>query len=1020
MDIETGALVALRLAPARAYRELLYRPTGELSQRIGERYEVVARPGQTLPEAPRAGDVLFSVTLGEPGGGRCDVLAYDTLIRRSSARGASAGWYCTVNGATPYQRRILGPGRQLPPGHLLLRARDTGPDELGAPASSSPHERSTVSDPDAGALSMPTQPVESAAQIPVDHRLCACTGLRSQLTGPATNGREPFWTTDGSDDSEPTVCADVIESTTAETDHTDEASPTPVSVDTAATVPGFDTAERTRPFEPLGYWSAEDFHKDDVERIDVGPGSDTDTAVDTSGGTEQDYVPNGKGLSSPEDPAGGVQPETLAPTRALWGEDLNGGDVPMTLPPPNPPRPDPQQEKCQKKWQTELVKLPSAAQTALSHKLYPLAVGLAIHSGLRDAKLLTDMVFMNEYGPRRGYCPLTSAEELYVRLWQDISKEIVLPRLAVPLPPLAQAGGIVCVAHKDRHIAKPAPDNPAFDVTGHYEPRVTGVAPPYTFRINQAGRHVEAVLTTVIRPMGTVNKRDVYRYHGDLQSDGSYLLFNYTKPDQRVTLRHDARTGSVSLDTAGTIEQLDLVAPVPTLMETTLDYLPVTVRLVRNQEWFPLTRVQVRHIIDSLSPSKIEPYLKRYFDTPGGDLVAERAALRKAARPLDDYLDKVFNDDKVGIHYVDRPLAVAYAQTILGESRWKYNLTRSHLDWIQILLNMVAQGDRKGDFRGIQTHLGLHPGAGANDPAAPQHTYRVTLKLTGGGMFLSGYTGTITLEKTNAPFWPQSSAWPNGKASFGIRLGGLDSGADISIGSEIEGSATTSQMWQPPDIPGTVSMVQGGIGVPGVGAAAGFLHINGSEIFPPISVVFSDVGFKVPTSVPKSRKDLIPIPDLGGYWGTIQTMPFPDIDYTTVRINPAKAVDSGLTEDVHFCLDGAILTEDARQALRIMCANELAALMSTASRLTINGHTDRSDTDQRNLELSTMRAENTFQAIKDILADNLRIPNSHIVKSGKGETEAIHDKRPDGERIPKYRRVDVILDGRLVLALRAQ
>jgi outer membrane protein OmpA-like peptidoglycan-associated protein len=764
----------------------------------------------------------------------------------------------------------------------------------------------------------------------------------------------------------------------------------------------------------------DDLHEDDVELIDVGPRLDTERAFDISGGAKQDYGPGGGRLPEPEDPARGIQPEPISLPTALRAEDLNGFDVPMTLPPPNPPRPDPRQEKCRETWQTHHDKLPPAIQTALSHKLYPLAVGLAIHGGLRDADLLTDMVFMTEYGPRRGYCPLTSAEEPYVHLWRDILNNTVLPRLAMPSPPLAQAGGIVCVARKDRRIAHPAPDNPAFDVTGHYEPRVTGGAPPYVFRINQAGRHVEAVLTTVILPMGTVKERLVYRYHGDLQSDGSYLLFNRTKPDQRVSLRRDAQTGSVSLDTAGTIERLDLVGPVPTLMETTLDYLPVINKLVRHHEWFPLTRIQVRHIIDSLSPSKIEPYLRRYFDTPAGDLVYQKADLRHAARPLDDYLDKVFNDDKVGIHYVDRPLAVAYAQTILSESRWKHNLMRSHLDWIQIILNMVAQGATKGDFQGIQTHLGLHPGAGPNDPAAPQHMYRVTLKLTGGGIFLSGYTGTITFEKTNAPFWPESSAWPKGKASFGIRLGGLDSGADISIGSEIEGSATTSQAWQPPDIPGTVSMVKGGIGVPGVGADAGFLHINGSEVFPPMSVVFSDVGFKSPTSVPKSRKDLIPIPDLGGFWGTIQAAPFPDIDYTTVHINPDKTIDSELTEDVHFCLDGATLTEDARQALRIMCANELAGLMSRASRLTINGHTDRSDTDQRNLELSTMRAENTFQAIKDILADNLRIPRSHTVVSGKGETDAIHDKRPDGERNPKYRRVDVILDGRLVLALRAQ
>lgn len=702
--------------------------------------------------------------------------------------------------------------------------------------------------------------------------------------------------------------------------------------------------------------------------------------------------------------------------------------VPMTLPPPQPPKPDPQQEKCRQKWEAAHDKLPQAVQQALAERKYPLAVGLAIHSGVRDANRLTDMVFMSEYGPRRGYCRLSAKEQTYVLLWRDINKTMVAPRLAVPSPPIPQAGGIACVAHKDRRFAGPAPDNPGIDVTGRYEFRSTGVTPAFTFRINQAGKHVEAVLTTVILPRGTVNRRDVHRYHGDLQADGSFLLFNRTKPDMRVVLRRDPQSGTVSLDTSalqgGKVDQLDVAGSGPTLMENALDYLPVTNAIVKHHEWFPLTRLQIRHLIDGLSPNNIEPYLKRYFDTPADDLVADKIALRKAARPFDDYLNKVFNDDMVGVHYLDRPLALAYARTMLSETRWKRHLTRSHLDWIQIMLSMVARGDHKNDFQGIQTHLGLRPDAGPSDPTTPLHTYKVTLKLRGGGIFVQGYTGTITFEKTGGTPWPASDAWPDGKASFGITIGGLSSGVDISLGSALEGDidgiASTSQAWQPPDIPGTTSMVKGGISIPGLGADAGFLHIYGSEIFPPMAVTFTDVGFKIPTEKPKGRIDFIPKPDLGGFWGKIHSKSFPDIDYTTIQVKSDHAVDSGLTQDVHFCLDGAILTEDARQALRIMCANELAAFMSPASRLTINGHTDRIDTPVRNMELSNMRVQNTYLAIKDILGARLAIDPANTVLSGKGETDAIRDNRPDGEINPNYRRVDVILNGRLVLVLGAK
>ena len=710
---------------------------------------------------------------------------------------------------------------------------------------------------------------------------------------------------------------------------------------------------------------------------------------------------------------------------ALPGWELEGEDpVPMTLP---APRPDPKQEQCRQRWEKIHDRLPEAVQTALGQGNYALAIGLAIHSGIRDANLLTDMVFFTWQGPRRGYCRLASTEKDYIFIWNDIMKTMVRPRLAVPSPPVPQAGGIVCVARKDRHLAEPAPDNPAVDLTGRYEHRTpAGIAPAFTFRLNQAGKHVEAVLTSVLLPKDKAGRRDSYRLHGDLQTDGSFLMFSRTQPDMRALLRRDAQTGSVSLDTSalpgGKIDQLDLVTTTPTLMESTLNYLPAPIELVKPHEWFPLTRIQTRHLIDSLAPAKIDPFLKHYFDTPAGDRVHEKIALRKAARPFDDYLNNVFGDKNVGIHYVDRPLARFYTRTLLSESRWKRNLTRSHLDWIQIMLSMVARGDHSKDFQGIQTHLGLRPDAGPTDPNAAQHTYKVTLKLTGAGFFAHGYKGSITFEKTNPPFWPTSAAWPQGKVTFGIWILGLSATPDFSVGDTIEGEATTSLPWQPPDIPGTVSMVKGGISVPGVAADAGFLHVYGSEIYPPMPVLFSDVGFKPPTSVPKSRRDLIPVPDLGGSWGKVQARSFPDLDYTTSHINTDHAITSGLTEDVHFCVDGALLTEDARQALRIMCANELAALTSPASRLTINGHTDRSDTKERNLALSDMRARNTYLAIKDILGSKLAIPSAppHTEVSGKGETEAERDGRPDNERNPKYRRTDIILNGRLVLTLRAQ
>lgn len=123
MDVDRDALLPLRLAPATAYRELLYRPAGELSGWIRGRFEIIARPGRAISGELRPGDLLLVVILGHPGVGECRVLADAPLTWHRSGGGAEPGYYCTVTGAASDQRRILDPYRRVPPGRLLLRPR---------------------------------------------------------------------------------------------------------------------------------------------------------------------------------------------------------------------------------------------------------------------------------------------------------------------------------------------------------------------------------------------------------------------------------------------------------------------------------------------------------------------------------------------------------------------------------------------------------------------------------------------------------------------------------------------------------------------------------------------------------------------------------------------------------------------------------------------------------------------------------------------------------------------------------
>ena len=96
----TDPIPLLAAAPATAYRELLYRPGGQLARVVDDRYDVLAHPGRRPDQTPRGGDVLLRVDLGRLDRGRCTVLDDSQALRM--------------------------PPRLLP-GHLLLRPRQTVP-----------------------------------------------------------------------------------------------------------------------------------------------------------------------------------------------------------------------------------------------------------------------------------------------------------------------------------------------------------------------------------------------------------------------------------------------------------------------------------------------------------------------------------------------------------------------------------------------------------------------------------------------------------------------------------------------------------------------------------------------------------------------------------------------------------------------------------------------------------------------------------------------------------------------------
>jgi subtilisin family serine protease/outer membrane protein OmpA-like peptidoglycan-associated protein len=681
-------------------------------------------------------------------------------------------------------------------------------------------------------------------------------------------------------------------------------------------------------------------------------------------------------------------------------------------------------EKCKQDWLKFLARFPEDVREALAKQGPDAAVVVAIHSGARDLTKLTDLSFYAKNGGKRGYCPIKDSEGYYKIVWNGEMLH-VKEFLKRPSPPLVQKGGIKC--HKvERKIETPKPDKPGVNITGRYEHRYPDPADKkwiitdYTLNINQAGRHIEGFLTEVLRHDAKVKDRFSTRFHGDLQSDGRFLVYSIGRPEetwgyfsyeQKGPSWHLywQRMANDEIKPMGSKMGWVKISDTPTLMESAFsDQAFPPEGPVHDHERWPLTQAQIKNLVTGFDQDRIAPLLNTYFTTPADDTVTGRNALIDAAQPLHRHIGEVFTHKYYGIHLYDMAMAWYYVRNILSQNRWKFKqITRSQLDWIQIMLDVVSgfgfRLPNVTDYLGLKPTFG--PGQRPGDPTLSPHTYKVSFSLKGLAVY---YRGNITIEKTSGKTW---------KETFKIALKGLQVKPGLSISES--GEAETYHEWLPADIPGSVELVTGKLGgsVPGIKATAGawFMHIFGSSYLPYMDVLGEQVKLKLNLS----KKFKLDIVNLGGLWGEIYSKNLPDKDYSKFVPVTDYSATYGLKDDVHFCLDSALLTEDARQALRIMCANEMYLWMSPTTNLTIYGHTDRSAGADYNLKLSDQRARNTLQAIRDILGDKFAIPETQIKLEGKGETEAMKDGRPDKEFNPKYRRVDVILNTRLVITLKA-
>jgi outer membrane protein OmpA-like peptidoglycan-associated protein len=720
----------------------------------------------------------------------------------------------------------------------------------------------------------------------------------------------------------------------------------------------------------------------------------------------------------PPQPEPGVEPYAQEPT---------GEDVPMRLPAQTPAS-----ERCKAAWSQRLARLAPEVRQVLesaASQEVPDRLQRAVDFGVRDVNLLTDFAYFTIYGEERGWCPIPrghpDADD-----WLALRKEVEA-KLRAPSRPVTQAGPVPCVGRGENRRAAPEPDQAPDDLTGRYEYTLVGRDRPYgALAINQAGLHLEFSLAPFASPFDPHTDRRVSFYTGDLHEHDDFLAVDKDQPEQHrwYLRRRGPQLELVEIGTGELYAVARRVEPRATLFPVAIQsisrsldrpagavgrLLDIAERFLTTvyvgpflyrQEHLPLSTNQVTFLHERFASAEFTE-LVRQAAAAEGFRSADDSARERLLADLERFVDRTVNDRTNGVHVSDYSLARAVVRRTLSQGGFTDGRRRqSYLDWIQQLAEVADRPIAADSVLGVRS---------SGKPTG-SYVYDIDLEVKGAAYFLGGGVGKLTVRQVAPTAWPEPLTL---RVWFGLV------GTSLSLADHFHGQASAPLPWSQADFVGRIERVSGSakVEIEGTEAelSAGFLHIYGSELLPPLTVLETgrDLDLGLPSREEDRRRKLkwdlhVGLSGLVGY--TRATSELKILDLTQADPEPVYAAQGGGRRDIHFCFDSALLTLAARQLVRVVSALWRPFLTSPHSTLSIVGYADKAGPEAYNLTLSQRRADNTLIAFRDVLGEAFAASPE---TKGMGEAEAAAGGPRAGA---PDRRVEVRLDGLTVLVLHGE